>query len=41
METEYIFILLLLLVLVYFIKLMPRKYPTTLFEETISPFHDK
>ena len=41
METEYIFILLLLLVLVYFIKLMPRKDPTTLFEETISPFHDK
>tara|TARA_B100000927_G_scaffold289113_1_gene285081 strand:+ start:2389 stop:2514 length:126 start_codon:yes stop_codon:yes gene_type:complete len=41
METEYIFILLLLLVLVYFIKIMPRKDPTTLFEETISPFHDK
>ncbi len=41
METEYIFILLLLLVLVYFIKLMPRKDPTTLFEETVSPFHDK
>lgn len=41
METEYIFILLLLLVLVYFIKLMPRKDPTTLFEETVSPFQDK
>ena len=41
MNTDYILALLLLVVLVYFIKVMPRKNPTFLFDETVSPFHDK
>ncbi len=41
MNTDYILALLLLVVLVYFIKVMPRKNPTFIFEDTASPFYDK
>ena len=41
MIEDYFLVLILLIVLVYFIKMIPRKDPSTLFEETVSPFHDK
>ena len=41
MELEFFFVLALLLVLIYYIRILPRKEGFPIFESTVSPFYDE